>query len=238
MSHEARLAELAARVAACERCPRLVEYCRAVAVKKRRAYQRDTYWGRPVPGFGDGGARVMLLGLAPGAHGANRTGRMFTGDGNDGRGASDFLAAALHALGAASQPTSRSRHDGFHLADVYLTAICRCAPPGNLPSRDEISSCAEYVHEELDLLAPRVIVALGKLAFDQGVRVIGDRGGPVPAPRPRFGHGAEFQAEGDFPLLLGSYHPSRLNMSTGVLTQAMLRHVLQRALDVAQADDS
>ena len=216
-------------VARCRACPRLVEYREEVARTRRRAFRDETYWGRAVPGFGDPHARILLVGLAPAAHGANRTGRMFTGDGSDGHGAADFLTHALHGAGMASQATSRHRDDGLVLSDVYLTAICRCAPPANKPLREEIEACAAFLRRELDALEHvRVLVALGKLAFDQVLRLLAERGHEVPRPRPKFGHGALVELPGA-PRLLGSYHPSRQNTQTGRLTNIMLTDLLRTA---------
>lgn len=231
------LDRLAAEVAACRRCPRLVAYREEVARTRKRAHRDETYWGRAVPGFGAPDARIVLVGLAPGAHGANRTGRMFTGDGTDGGGASDFLARALFAVGMANSETSRTRDDGLVLRGVFLTAICRCAPPANRPTRDEIDACAPWLHRELDLLADvRVLLCLGKLSFDQTLRVLAARGATIPRPRPRFGHGATFDAGPAFPLVVCSYHPSRQNTAPGRLTHDMLVAVLRDA--AAAADPS
>jgi uracil-DNA glycosylase family 4 len=221
---------LGREIAACRRCPRLVEYCAEVARTRKRAHRDEEYWGRPVPGFGDPAARVVLVGLAPGAHGANRTGRMFTGDGTDGGGASDFLARAMHTAGIANRDTSRDRDDGLRLRGVFLTAICRCAPPANRPTRAEIETCGTWLHTELDVLVPRVLVCLGKLSFDQTLRVLAARGAGIPRPRPRFGHGSEWDPGAPHPLVLCSYHPSRQVTAPGRLTQAMLVDVLRRAL--------
>ena len=223
------LDRVARDVAACRRCPRLVDYCAEVARTRKRAHRDETYWGRPVPGFGDPAARLVLVGLAPGAHGANRTGRMFTGDGTDGGGAADFLARALHAAGMANRETSRSVDDGLVLSGAFLTAICRCAPPANKPTRAEIEACSSWLHSELDLLEPRVLLCLGKLSFDQTLRVLDERGATIPRPRPRFGHGTEWDPGGGLPLVVCSYHPSRQNTATGRLTHAMMVDVLRRA---------
>jgi uracil-DNA glycosylase len=217
-------------VAACTRCLRLVEYCAEVARVKRRAYRDETYWGRPVPSFGDRPARILVVGLAPAAHGANRTGRMFTGDGSDGMGAGDFLARALHTSGHANQPTSQHSADGLRLSGVYLTAICRCAPPANKPLRAEVEACAPFLERELDAMRSlRVIVSLGKLSFDHVLRVLAARGLPTPRPKPRFGHGVEVTWDKGAPVLLASSHPSRQNTQTGRLTDGMLADVFRRA---------
>lgn len=215
--------EISRRVVACERCPRLRAYCTRVAIEKKRAYRDETYWGRPVPGFGDAGARVLIVGLAPAAHGGNRTGRLFTGDGS-----ADFLMRALYSAGFASIPTSRSRDDGLVLKDAYLTASVRCAPPDNRPLREEVEACRSYLEEEFDALAGiRVIVALGHLAFGETLRLLAGRGIAFPE-RPRFAHGAVAAARtGHF--LIASYHPSRQNTNTGKLTIPMLEEVFLKA---------
>jgi uracil-DNA glycosylase family 4 len=214
-------------VVGCERCPRLRRYCRDVARQKRRAYLHETYWGRPVPGFGDPAARILLLGLAPAAHGANRTGRMFTGDRSG-----DWLYAALHRAGLASQPAATARGDGLVLRDAFISAACRCAPPQNRPLPRELANCAPFLERELHLLERlRVAICLGKIAWDTAVRGSGVR------PRPRFAHAAETRLTllpGLPPLaLLGSYHPSQQNTFTGRLTRPMLDAVLGRAVQLA-----
>jgi uracil-DNA glycosylase family 4 len=221
-------------VVACTRCPRLRAYCREVARVKRRAFQGETYWGRPLPGFGDPRARLLLLGLAPAAHGGNRTGRVFTGDRSG-----DFLFAALHRLGLANQPLSVGRDDGLVLRDVYIAAAARCAPPDNLPGRDELDRCAGYLTRELGLLTRlRCTVALGAIAWDALVRrAMEVDPAAVPRPRPRFGHGAVVHLvlrAGTAPLsVVGVYHPSQQNTQTGKLTPAMFDSGLKRALELA-----
>ena len=216
-------------VALCARCPRLVRHRVEVAGTKK-AFAREAYWSRPVPGFGDPEARVALVGLAPAAHGANRTGRMFTGDGTDGMGSSDFLMRALHAAGFASQETSRSADDGLVLTNLWMTAAVRCAPPDNKPETEEISNCAPWLARELALLPRvRVVVALGKLAFDRVLLHFASQGAKVPRPRPKFAHGAEVDLGPGVPLVFASYHPSRQNTQTGLLTPAMLVAVFRRA---------
>jgi uracil-DNA glycosylase family 4 len=223
------LAVLMREVDACELCPRLRAHCREIAEVKRRAYLDWKYWGKPVPSFGDRHARVLIIGLAPGAHGANRTGRMFTGDGSG-----DFLYRALHATGFASQPESRSREDGLKLTGVYITAAARCAPPDNKPSPAEFRNCRPYLERELDLLRQvRVVVALGKLAFDTYLGILRDRGVIESRAAFRFAHDAEHPMPGGTPVLISSYHPSRQNTSTGKLTAEMLRRVFERAARLA-----
>ena len=215
------------QVISCQRCPRLRAYCSRVAREKRAAFRDQDYWGRPVPGFGDRRARVLVLGLAPAAHGANRTGRVFTGDRSG-----DFLMRAMHATGFANIPTSRAAKDGLKLRDAYISAVVRCAPPENKPTPKEIANCQHHVEAELAALTNlRVIVALGKVAFDAYWRVaIGrDR---VPRPRPRFAHGYVFQAD-DIPALVASYHPSQQNTNTGKLTSNMLSEVFKKARKLA-----
>ncbi len=210
---------LEARVIACERCPRLRRYCSEVASTKKRAFLEWKYWGRPVPSFGDPKARLLIIGLAPAAHGANRTGRMFTGDRSG-----DFLYDALHRTGFASQPSSMSREDGLKLHDCYITAAVRCAPPDNKPSPEETKNCAEYLQRELELLRQiRVVVALGRFAFDAYLRM-------RPIPGARFSHGAFARPVNErLPVLIASYHPSQQNTFTGKLTMAMLVDVFRRA---------
>ena len=228
------LLQLEQQVVACTRCPRLRAYCKRVGRVRKPAFASDEYWARPVPGFGDANAHLLIVGLAPAAHGANRTGRMFTGDGSDGAGAADFLARALHRCGYASQPHSRARGDGFELQGAFLTAIARCAPPGNKPLPLEVQRCALWLQRELQLLTSvRVVLALGGLAFAQLLRVLPTHG--VQLPRARFGHGVQVQPLGAGPLLIGSYHPSRQNTQTGRLTPDMLVDVLRAARVAAQA---
>jgi len=220
------LAELAKEVSRCRRCPRLVAWREQVARERRAAFATQQYWGRPVPGFGDPRARVALLGLAPAAHGANRTGRMFTGDRSG-----DFLYAALWRGGFANQPLSRERDDGLQLRDAWITAAVRCAPPANRPSQDERRRCLPWSVAELELLGEvRVIVCLGGLAWEAALALttaLGEPDGVPLRPRPRFGHGAELQ-RGRY-TLLGCYHPSQQNTFTGRLTEPMIDAVLARA---------
>ena len=224
--------ELTQSIITCTRCLRLIAHYRAAARKKKRMYREDDYWGKPVPGFGDPQARILIVGLAPAAHGANRTGRMFTGDGRDGMGASDFLAAALQRAGWANLPVSRQSGDGFVLRGVFMTAIARCAPPGNKLLREEILNCARFLHAELDLLRNvRVVIAVGKLAFDQTMRILAERGAALPRAKPRFRHAAAINFGNEHPRLLASYHPSRQNTQTGRLTPEMLDQVFSIAQD-------
>lgn len=213
-------------IVSCERCPRLRDYCRRVAREKRRAFRDEVYWGRPVPGFGDPDARLLIIGLAPAAHGANRTGRVFTGDGAGGSG--DFLMSALHRNGFASIPTTRHPADGLKLFDAYIAAAVRCAPPDNKPTPEEVARCLPHLDAELDALRHvRVVVALGRIAFDAYLRLLATRGTTI-RPRPAFGHGVS-HALPDGQTLIGSYHPSRQNTNTGRLTAPMMRSVFGRA---------
>jgi uracil-DNA glycosylase len=224
LSGAAALASFEAEVTACRACPRLVEWRETVAREKRAAFRHEEYWGRPLPGFGDPAARVLVLGLAPAAHGGNRTGRIFTGDRSG-----DFLFAGLHRAGFANQPTSVHRDDGLELRDCFITAAVRCAPPANKPLPEERARCAGWLEGELDLIAtPRVIVCLGAFAWEAALRVPALADGPLPRPRPRFGHGAQWRR------LLGCFHPSQQNTFTGKLTDAMLDYVLLRARELAE----
>ncbi|MFQ5794016.1 MAG: uracil-DNA glycosylase [Candidatus Bipolaricaulia bacterium] len=217
---------LSKQVIACTRCPRLVEYRDAVARKKRRAFQDEAYWGRPVPGFGDPDARLLIVGLAPAAHGANRTGRMFTGDGT---GAGGFLMEALYRAGFANQPTSEHCDDGLALKDAYLTAVVRCAPPNNRPTAQEIGNCMGYLKRELVLLSKvHVVLALGQIAFVNYLSLLKRQGVSVPRPRPRFTHGATYTLDSRWPSLIASYHPSRQNTQTGRLTEAMFDRIFEQ----------
>ncbi len=218
-------------VVACERCPRLREYCTRVGREKRRAYRNDAYWARPVPGFGDPRARILLLGLAPAAHGANRTGRMFTGDGR--RGSGDFLMAALHRAGLSNRATSEHRDDGLELRDVFITAAVRCAPPDNTPTPEEMAACLPHLDAEISALPRvRVIVALGAIGFNACLRLLAHRGQPA-TPKPAFGHGVVAALPNGW-TLVGSYHPSRQNTQTGKLTPRMLDDVFRVALRIAR----
>lgn len=224
----AALLDLETRITRCRRCPRLVEWRERVANEKRRAFADETYWGRPVPGWGDPEGRLLVLGLAPAAHGANRTGRMFTGDESG-----NWLFRALYRAGFASRPESVARGDGLQLIDCFMTATLRCAPPANRPRPDERRNCRPWLEAELDLLPKvRVIVALGQYAWDHALRVLRDRGHAIPPPKPPFGHGVEVRPEGDAHVLLASYHPSQQNTFTGVLTRPMLDAVFERAREL------
>jgi len=216
-------------VIACRRCPRLVEYRERVAALKRRAYRDEVYWGRPVPGWGDPRARLLVVGLAPAAHGGNRTGRVFTGDASG-----NFLMAALHATGFANQPYSLHRDDGLVLQDVYITAVVRCAPPGNRPRPDEIAHCRPFLVRELELLTDvRVVLTLGQIAT-QGFLAAWSVWRSRRPPRVRFQHGGEASLDETRTLLM-SYHPSRQNTQTGRLTLPMLVAVLERARELLGA---
>jgi uracil-DNA glycosylase len=228
--HDA-LAALDAAVVECRACPRLVAWREEVAATKRAAFRDWTYWGRPVPGFGPPDARIGILGLAPAAHGGNRTGRIFTGDRSG-----DVLFAALHRAGLANQPTSVSRDDGLTVRDTRIFAAVRCAPPANAPTPAERDACAPWLHRELDLLKPtmRVVVALGGFAWAAFWPAIKQVYGVRVAPRPAFGHGAYWSHPAQAaPALLGCYHVSQQNTFTGRLTPAMLDDVLARAIDIA-----
>jgi uracil-DNA glycosylase family 4 len=217
------LAEVEARVVDCRRCPRLVEWRERVAREKRASFAGEHYWGRPVPGFGDPDARVYILGLAPAAHGGNRTGRVFTGDRSG-----DWLFASLHRTGFANQPTSVRADDGLELRDSWVAAAVRCAPPANKPLPAERDNCLPYAREELDLMPTvRVVVCLGGFAWDAACRLYGVR------PRPRFGHGVEHTLPDGGPLLLGCFHPSQQNTFTGKLTEPMMDAVFTRARELA-----
>ena len=227
VSSDLLLAQLRASIVSCELCPRLRTYCQRVAQEKKRAHRDDTYWGRPVPGFGDPNARLLLVALAPAAHGANRTGRVFTGDGTGG--SSDFLMRALHRTGFANIPTSQRTDDGLRLEDAYIASAVRCAPPGNKPSPDEIERCLHHLDVEVaNLPRVRVVVALGKIAFDAWLQLL-RRKGVALSPRPQFGHGVVVETGAGLPALMGCYHPSRQNTNTGKLTAAMIEDVLKKA---------
>ncbi|HEY9085624.1 MAG TPA: uracil-DNA glycosylase [Candidatus Tyrphobacter sp.] len=228
------LASIERRVIACRRCPELRAYCACVAREKRRAYRDQPYWGKPVPAFGDPKARVMLVGLAPGAHGSNRTGRPFTGDASG-----DFLYPALHRAGFASQPSATHRADGVRLRDCLITAAMRCAPPHNKPTPSQLRNCFPHLLAEFDALPKlRVILALGSIGFDASLRLLRERGFASDPSRPRFGHGVAVRARnnGRTLVVLASYHPSRQNTNTGKLTQAMFDSVFRHARDILKVD--
>ncbi len=220
------LRQIEAAVPRCRRCPELREYCRQVGRVRRRAYRESVYWARPVPGFGDRRARLLIVGLAPAAHGANRTGRMFTGDRSG-----DFLYAALHRAGLATNGSAVSRDDGLVLRGVYITAALRCAPPGNQPTLEQLRRCSSYLRDELTRLRPRVIVALGAVAWRSALSALAALGLAPPRPWPRFAHGAESACAGHV-LLLGCYHVSQQNTFTGRLTEPMIDRLLARAREV------
>jgi uracil-DNA glycosylase family 4 len=221
-----RLVTVHANIVSCTRCPRLRRYCQEIAQTKRRAYRDEIYWGKPVPGFGDPRARLLLVGLAPAAHGANRTGRAFTGDGVGGSG--DFLMSALHRAGLANIPTSHDPHDGLKLRDAFIAAAVRCAPPENKPTPEEIANCLPHLDEEIAALPRvRVVVALGRIGFDAYLQLLKHRGLAL-RPRPRFEHALAHElANGQ--TLIGCYHPSRQNTNTGKLTPQMMDEVFRLA---------
>ncbi len=224
------LEELIATIISCNKCPRLVFYRRYVAENRPKRYLNEEYWAKPIPGFGDPNARLLVVGLAPAAHGGNRTGRMFTGDGS-----ADTLMRALYFAGYASQPYSIHKDNGLKLEGVYLTAVVRCVPPKNMPSKGEIRNCLVYLKNEIFLLRNvRVIVALGMIAFRSCVRILSELGVRIPRPSPKFLHGAVYKFEGELfgraaPLIIAAYHPSRQNTQTGRLTQNMLNNVFKKA---------
>jgi uracil-DNA glycosylase family 4 len=213
---------IGAEVVGCRQCPRLVEWREQVAMERRAAFRDETYWARPVPGFGDPAGRIVVLGLAPAAHGANRTGRVFTGDRSG-----EWLFRAMHRAGLANQPTSTHAGDGLRLTDAWITSPVKCAPPANRPSPAERDACAPFVARELTVLAPAVVVCLGAFGYAAACRHYGVR------PRPRFGHGVEVAVAGG-PVLLCSYHPSQQNTFTRRLTEPMLDQVLRRAVELAE----
>ena len=219
------LDQLNRQIIHCQKCPRLVRWREQAANKPPRRYAGETYWAKALPGFGDSTARLLIVGLAPAAHGGNRTGRMFTGDRSG-----DWLYGALFAAGFANQANADHRNDGLRLRDCYITAAVRCAPPGNKPSRIEFKRCRPYLMRELALMRARlaVVVVLGKIAFDSFLAAYRENGGVLPKPRPQFGHGVSAKLPNG-PLLICSYHPSQQNTFTGKLTRAMLGNIFQRA---------
>ena len=221
--HQRGLEALQRRVVACTRCARLIRHCRKIAREKRRMFRNDAYWGKPVPSFGDPNAELFIIGLAPAAHGANRTGRMFTGDRSG-----EFLYRALYEAGFASQPTSVRRGDGLELRNCYITAALRCAPPANKPLPQELLNCRPYLLREIRLLhRVRAVLALGKIGFDAYLRAIREQQALPPLSAFRFAHGAGYELPDDLPRLFASYHPSQQNTQTGRLTPAMFRDVFR-----------
>ena len=226
MDHTGYIGAIAEDVVVCRACPRLVEWREKVAREKRASFASEEYWGRPVPGFGDPQAQLLIVGLAPAAHGGNRTGRVFTGDRSG-----DWLFASMHRTGWANQPTSVRRGDGLELRGAYISAVVKCAPPANKPTLDERDRCLPFLVREVDALPRvRVIVALGGFGWDGALRVLAEREIAIPKPKPRFGHLAEYEV-GPY-VLLGSYHPSQQNTFTGKLTEEMLDAVFARAREL------
>jgi uracil-DNA glycosylase len=228
-----QLERLNREIIACRKCPRLVKYREAVAREKRLSFRDWDYWGKPVPGFGDPRAKLLILGLAPAAHGANRTGRMFTGDRSG-----DFLYEALHRAGFANQPHSANREDGLALINTYMAASLRCAPPANKPLPSELANCRPYFERDLEILKPRAILALGGIAMRTYLGLLRDRGIIKSAAAYRFAHGVSYPLPGDLPRLFASYHPSQQNTFTGKLTQAMLSRVLRDIRQFLAKDSS
>jgi uracil-DNA glycosylase len=225
MSAFQSLAELNRAIISCEKCPRLVVYRQAVAREKKRMYRGEEYWGKPVPGWGDPNARVYIVGLAPAAHGGNRTGRVFTGDSSG-----DFLFGALYRAGFCNQPTSVARDDGLQLRDVYIGAAARCAPPDNKPTPQEFANCFPYLSREFELLKNvHVVIGLGAIGFNAALQLLATHHITLPRPRPKFGHNAVYKI-GDY-TLIATYHPSRQNTNTGKLTKPMFDAVFQNARD-------
>lgn len=216
------------KITSCTRCPRLVQYCQNVAETKRRSFADDNYWGKPVPNLGDSQARILIVGLAPAAHGANRTGRMFTGDRSG-----DFLFEAMHRVGLCNQAESNSIDDGLELVGCAITAICHCAPPANKPSPAELANCREWLESTIDLLDTQVFVALGQLAWNAVIRLAFDQQW-VDHKKHKFGHGAVAEFTNKMKMV-GSYHPSQQNTFTGKLTQPMLRRVLRKAIQLSES---
>lgn len=223
MSNQSKLEKLKQEIVQCRKCARLVAWREEVARVKRKAYIDQEYWGRPVPGFGDPHARVVVVGLAPGAHGSNRTGRNFTGDASGA-----FLYPALYRAGFANQPTAVSRDDGLRLKDLYLAASARCVPPENKPTPEELNNCQPYLERDLEILKPKVIVCLGRVAFERILRVFSARN-----PAWKFGHGALYQLENGR-WVLCSYHPSQQNTLTGKLTVKMFDEIWEKAKELIQ----
>jgi uracil-DNA glycosylase family 4 len=235
----ARLREAHRQIIACEACPRLRTYCTGIAATRRAAFRDETYWARPVPGFGDAHARLLVLGLAPAAHGANRTGRVFTGDGVNGSG--DFLLRAMHAAGFANRVTSHRPDDDLRLTDAYIAAAVRCAPPDNKPVPDELERCLAHLEAEMAALPNiRIVLVLGRIAYDAYRRLVARRGVRMPAGPFAHGHLVAADPDGRAPVrvpdVLQSYHPSRQNTHTGRLTDAMLADVFHRARQIIDDD--
>lgn len=224
-----RFQALQRELVTCERCPRLRRYGAEVARTRKKMYAEQEYWGRPVPSFGDPLARLLVLGLAPAAHGAHRTGRMFTGDSSG-----DWLFEALHRYGFANQPTSRARDDGLALRDCLISASAHCAPPDNKPTREELDTCRHWLHAELEATRIELVVVLGRIAWESWTKLLTERGIELPRPRPGFAHGGWVEIEGSCPVLQ-SYHPSRQNTNTGRLTRAMWHAIFARAREVLGA---
>jgi uracil-DNA glycosylase len=231
MKAEKALRVIAEEVCACRKCPRLTEYREKVAREKRRAFREWEYWGRGVPGFGDAGAALFVMGLAPAAHGGNRTGRVFTGDRSG-----DFFFEAFYRAGFANQATSLHRNDGLKLKNAYIAAAVRCAPPENKPLPSEIENCRGYLERELEVLRPKALLALGKIAWDAYLDLLRSEGKIGPRGRPKFAHGAEVDISPDLPRMFGVYHPSQQNTQTGRVTQAMYAQVLKRIRKFLQTD--
>jgi uracil-DNA glycosylase len=223
VNNNSALIVLTESIIACQKCPRLVAHREKMAREKRRAYRDWTYWGKGVPGFGDPHAELFLLGLAPGAHGSNRTGRMFTGDRSG-----DFLYAALYKAGFANQPNCSDREDGLELTNAYISAAARCAPPDNKPLPAELANCRGYLESELGIVQPKVVLALGKIAWDTYLGILQAQGTIDSRSKYSFAHGAETKLPGSTPLLVGAYHPSQQNTQTGRVTPAMYARVLKR----------
>ena len=213
---------LQGKITECEACPRLREHCRAVARTRKKMYADEEYWGRPVPSLGGAGSRLLILGLAPAAHGANRTGRMFTGDSSG-----DWLYEALHKFGFANQSTSTGVDDGLELKDCVISASARCAPPDNRPSREELDRCRPWLIEEVSILQPEVVIVLGKIAWETWWKALAEMGVELPRPRPKFAHGQWVELPGQVPVLQ-SYHPSRQNTNTGRLTRPMWHSIFRQ----------
>jgi uracil-DNA glycosylase family 4 len=226
-----RLEVLAEQVVGCTRCPELRKYCSDIGRQKRKAFHDWKYWARPVPWFGDPAARIAIVGLAPAAHGANRTGRMFTGDRSG-----DFLYAALHRAGLANQSHSHSPDDGLRLTNVFITAPVRCAPPANKPTPAQIANCSTYIRAELELVKPRVVLCLGAIAWRAMLDLLRSAGQRIPQPLPRFSHGGELTIGAT--TLLGCYHVSQQNTFTGRLTAAMIDEVIARAMQLAGTEQA